>query len=72
MVFQDYALFPHLTISENIGFGLRKKTGRGSARFRSPISSMRQGSPAWANATRTNCPAGGSSVSRWRARAGAA
>ncbi len=23
MVFQDYALFPHLTIAENIGFGLR-------------------------------------------------
>lgn len=25
MVFQDYALFPHLTVSENIGFGLRKR-----------------------------------------------
>jgi iron(III) transport system ATP-binding protein len=24
MVFQDYALFPHLTVSENISFGLRK------------------------------------------------
>ena len=24
MVFQDYALFPHLTIAENIAFGLRK------------------------------------------------
>ncbi|MEX0923160.1 MAG: ABC transporter ATP-binding protein [Rhodovibrionaceae bacterium] len=24
MVFQDYALFPHLTISENIGFGLKE------------------------------------------------
>lgn len=24
MVFQDYALFPHLTVAENIGFGLRK------------------------------------------------
>jgi putative spermidine/putrescine transport system ATP-binding protein len=29
MVFQDYALFPHLTIEENIGFGLRE---RGAAR----------------------------------------
>ncbi|WP_407315557.1 ABC transporter ATP-binding protein [Pseudomonas sp. nanlin1] len=24
MVFQDYALFPHLTVSENIAFGIRK------------------------------------------------
>jgi iron(III) transport system ATP-binding protein len=26
MVFQDYALFPHLTIAQNIGFGLRALT----------------------------------------------
>src|SRR5688572_8633921 len=25
MVFQDYALFPHLTVSENVGFGLDRK-----------------------------------------------
>jgi len=25
MVFQDYALFPHLSIAENIGFGLRRQ-----------------------------------------------
>lgn len=26
MVFQDYALFPHLTIAENVGFGLHRKS----------------------------------------------
>lgn len=32
MVFQDYALFPHLTVADNIGFGLQKlpKTDRQS------------------------------------------
>jgi len=28
MVFQDYALFPHLNLADNICFGLRKLTGR--------------------------------------------
>lgn len=27
MVFQDYALFPHLTVAENIGFGLKAAQG---------------------------------------------
>lgn len=25
MMFQDYALFPHLTVAQNVGFGLRRK-----------------------------------------------
>ena len=28
MVFQDYALFPHLTVAENVGFGIHKSPDR--------------------------------------------
>jgi ABC-type sugar transport system ATPase subunit len=36
MVFQSYALFPHLTVEENIGFGLRaRRVARPEARARS-------------------------------------
>ncbi len=32
LVFQDYALFPHMTVSENVGYGLRMRKINGSAR----------------------------------------
>jgi putative spermidine/putrescine transport system ATP-binding protein len=31
MVFQSYALFPHMSVAENVGFGLRVRGVRGSA-----------------------------------------
>ena len=32
MVFQDYALFPHLTVAANVGFGLDRRRGPDAAR----------------------------------------
>jgi iron(III) transport system ATP-binding protein len=39
MVFQDHALFPHLTVFENVAFGLQ---GRKSAEIRSTVAEMLQ------------------------------
>ena len=38
MVFQDYALFPHLTVAENVGFGLpRARRGARQASWRAMV-----------------------------------
>jgi putrescine transport system ATP-binding protein len=68
MMFQSYALFPHLTVWENIAFGL-KREGLPRARDRArgpPCSSW----CSWASspsASRTSCRAASSSAWRWRA-----
>lgn len=42
MVFQDYALFPHLTVAENVGFGLtRLSRSEYNARVQRQLYSMR-------------------------------
>jgi spermidine/putrescine transport system ATP-binding protein len=37
MVFQSYAIFPHLNVGDNVGFGLRKK-GLGNAEIKQQVS----------------------------------
>ena len=39
MVFQDYALFPHMTIADNIGFGLRER-GYPKEQIRTRVSDL--------------------------------
>jgi iron(III) transport system ATP-binding protein len=38
MVFQDFALFPHLTVARNVGFGLRGMSPRRPEQRRRPLS----------------------------------
>ncbi|WP_052078492.1 ABC transporter ATP-binding protein [Spirochaeta lutea] len=40
MVFQDHALFPHLTIQENIGFGLTRSSGLSKPAIRERIDEL--------------------------------
>src|SRR5690606_4244929 len=38
MVFQNYALFPHLDVFENVAFGLKARGGLSSAELRARVS----------------------------------
>ena len=69
MVFQNYALYPHMSVAENMGFALKLRA--------SPRTSARQGPgrrpscSTWSRtstASRRHCPVASASASRWVAR----
>ena len=70
MMFQNYALFPHLSVRDNIAFGLKRARHAALARSTpaSPRWSRWSSSRAWRSESRISSPAARSSAWRWRAR----
>ena len=68
LMFQDYALFPHMSVQQNVMFGLNGLVGQRGRR--SPRAARCPASVSSATPTniRTPCPAASSSGWRWRAR----
>ena len=69
-VFQSYALFPHLTVEENVAYGLRVAEASRSRDSHARRGSARQSSDDGAsrNRSRRKSAADSSSASPWRAR----
>ena len=60
MVFQDYALFPHMTVADNVGYGLAdRRHGDAGGRGARPGRAERLGGPHAARALRRRAAAGG-------------
>ena len=69
-VFQDYALFPHMSVAENVEYGMRVRRHRQGRARRSGATrrSRWSGSAATTTASRPSSPAASASGWRWRAR----
>ncbi len=74
-VFQDYALFPHLSVRQNVAFGLQKgwlnpRVGQRSMRWSSGCT--HSASTRWAICCRRRSPVASASALHWRAPGDAA
>ena len=68
-VFQDYALFPHMTVGENVEYGLRVRgIGKRDRRARAEPRWRWCGCTSSPGASRFSSPAASASASRSRAR----
>jgi len=68
-VFQDYALFPHMTVADNIEYGLRSSACPGHSGVSGSVRrSPRCVSVATASASRRSSPAANGSGSPWPAQ----
>jgi ABC-type glutathione transport system ATPase component len=68
-VFQSYALFPHMTVAENIGFGLTM-LGRPKAEIKARVDAMLKlvRMERWPAGAPARFPVASSSAWRWPAR----
>ena len=73
MMFQSYALFPHMTVEQNVGYGLRRLKLEESVRVETHRGGARHGAAraARASASRISSPAANGSAWRSRARSSA-
>ena len=49
MVFQNYALYPHMTVAENLGFSLRIAEGAARREIATPRSTTSRTYSAWSS-----------------------
>jgi ABC-type sugar transport system ATPase subunit len=68
MVFQSYALYPHMTVRENMGFSLRlRKADKAQTDERVATRRASSTSTRCSSATRASCPAASASAWPWAA-----
>ena len=72
MVFQNYALYPHMTVRENMGFALKlAKVDKAEIDTQGREAARMLDLESTSSASRRTCRAASASASRWAARSSA-